>query len=430
MILPPILELYVVWHPGDKELGEWTVRSLIEHFHGPAYSGLAGGAVEVYSRSQGWQTDDDAPRPIPAMEPLPAELPEPQLTAVLPIIGYHLAEAIERDGVWRDYLAHLVDVGGESADGASTENVVGIYALPEPDLRVSDYVLHHMTRRMQWLPPAAAGDARLLARELAQKMTQDLRQSPSPDDPPEHRVVQIFVSHTKESSDAERGLDRDGIEVERGPRTDVVDTVRRVIRNSHLEEFFDAHDIQIQSDWAAILDQEASRSAMLMVRTDLYSSREWTQREVLTAKHHDLPIVALFAASGGDERGSFLMDHVPIFPCDPTAPDASIEKALARLVDESLKRALWRRQSVYLGKDGFDWMPCHAPELVTLLPWLARRRVEQVEDDHVWILHPDPPLGPNEFALVKDLCRLAGFDKAVDVLTPRTFAGRAGSLPS
>src|SRR5215467_4657050 len=49
-VLPPILELYVVWHPGDAA-GQAVAQQLIDHFRGSAYSGLIGGAVDVYVRS-------------------------------------------------------------------------------------------------------------------------------------------------------------------------------------------------------------------------------------------------------------------------------------------------------------------------------------------------------------------------------------------
>lgn len=32
-MLPPVLEIYVVWHPGDDE-GALAARQLTDHFHG------------------------------------------------------------------------------------------------------------------------------------------------------------------------------------------------------------------------------------------------------------------------------------------------------------------------------------------------------------------------------------------------------------
>jgi hypothetical protein len=58
---PPILEYYVLWHPDDDALGSSVAQQLMDHFHGPAYAGLAGGAVEVYTRSTGWTEPNGTP---------------------------------------------------------------------------------------------------------------------------------------------------------------------------------------------------------------------------------------------------------------------------------------------------------------------------------------------------------------------------------
>ena len=61
-VAPPILDVFVVWHPDDADGEELFVR-LNDHYHSPAFSGLAGGAVEVYSRSARW-APSNAPRPL------------------------------------------------------------------------------------------------------------------------------------------------------------------------------------------------------------------------------------------------------------------------------------------------------------------------------------------------------------------------------
>ena len=167
---------------------------------------------------------------------------------------------------------------------------------------------------------------------------------------------------------------------------------------------------------------------MLMVRTDRYASREWTQREVLVAKQHDVPIVGLLALSEGEARGSFLMDSVPTVPLLRDDVVSSITASLNRLVDEALKRALWQTQSTYIREEGFDWTPVHAPEPTTAIGWLSDHQSEDPEDDHLWIIHPDPPLGAAERGVIDNLCKLAGFDTRIDILTPRTFASRGGVL--
>ena len=54
----------------------------------------------------------------------------------------------------------------------------------------------------------------------------------------------------------------------------------------------------------------------------------------------------------------------------------------------------------------------------------------QGDDPHIWILYPDPPLGPCEHDAIVELCALAGFEGDVDILTPRTFAMRGGRIRS
>ena len=106
-VLPPILEVYVVWHPDDPE-GAQIAAWLLEHFRGAPYSGLVGGAVEVYTRSEPWQPGSDAPRPLPCQVPLPYQLPHAQVTAIVPVLGVRLARAVGQDSSdWRGYLESI-----------------------------------------------------------------------------------------------------------------------------------------------------------------------------------------------------------------------------------------------------------------------------------------------------------------------------------
>lgn len=402
MATPPILEVYVVWHPDDT-VGGKVSSALIHHFHGPAYAGLAGGAVSVYVRSHGWTELSAPPRPMPFMQDLPGGLHAAQFTAVVPVLGRHMARAVREDERWSAYMQRIFD-----ADLAGGR--IAVVPIRDALADITGTNLATIAVRQQALTFTSTTSDASLSREVAQAFTQRLRGAP------DDRIT-VFLSHTKHSKSA-RDL---------GPQ--LVEEVREVLQDTHLDTFFDAQDIQASDDWAAVLDEEATRHALLMIRTDAYASREWTQREVLNAKEHDLPVVALYAVRDEEERGSFLMDHVPVVACPEGNHKAAIEHALNRLVDEALKRALWKNQEIYLKQDGFDWLPVHAPEPVTLTAWLRKYRTEGgKEDPHIFIIHPDPPLGPRERKVVIDICELAGFTERVDILTPRTFANRGGTL--
>jgi hypothetical protein len=405
MPVRPILEVYVVWHPRDGTLGRQASGAIASHFHTATFSGLAGGAVEVYMRSEGWARSAGPPRPLPITTRYPHGLPGAEFTAIVPVLGTWMARAVRDDPEWSRYVREIFESHGK--DG------VGVYPLRDPASELGGSELLELSDHVKALSDGSARDATTLCRELAQAVTQSLDRSDG-----ERDRIQVFVSHTKHQSIQE--LDEDG------PR--LFDEVRKVISDTRLGHFFDASDMQSGELVQSQIDAELGHGAVLAIRTDRYSGRAWTQHEMLVAKRGDLPIVTLHALRGGEDRGSFLMDHVPSVPCDLDDPAPAILRALNRIVDEALKRSLWRAQSVYIGDGGFDWLPVHAPEPVTLVRWLRGHRDAAGDDPHVWILHPDPPLGPQERDVIVELCALAGFTENVDVLTPRTFAARGGRL--
>lgn len=405
MPIPPILDVFVVWHPDDK-IGAQRFNELHQHFHSPSFSGLAGGAVEVYARSAPWSANG-APRPLGINEPLANALPAAQINAIVPVLDTHMLHAVEDpNSGWKTYVNNIVALNNRSN--------VGVYPIAASGLNLSTSSLGQAFENIQTLPAKVNKDPGVLGREVAQSITQNILQ-----DRGTSTRLKVFVSHTKHQSLKEQ---------ENTLGTDVVESVKDRIELSHLDSFFDAQDIQPGSEWKTTLHESASASALLMIRTDLYASREWTQKEVLDAKQSGMPVVCMYAFTSGEERGSFLMDHMPSVVCDIKDPVRGIDLALNRLVDEALKSTLWRVQTSYLRKDGFDWLPAQSPEPVTLIPWLKEHKETQPEDGHLWAIHPDPPLGPAEERTLESLCALAGYDKDVDILTPRTFAARGGVL--
>jgi hypothetical protein len=394
-MLPPLLEIYVVWHPQDAGGADVATR-LIDHFHGTAFSGLIGGAIEVFVRSEGWTGRDDAPRPLPYIEALPYGIAEAELTVVVPVLGVELAGAFEDGGPWRAYIDQL----RAGADARSSNICVLPVRLPTAVPRGG---LCDAIGDLQSIDSADA-----LCRDLAQAIAQFAQ--------PGAQRLNVFLSHTKRAGpgDAPDALVR---------------RVRELILDTKLEDFFDAQDLRPGCDWSAQLLAEGATGALLAIRTDLYATREWCQKEVLTAKRAGMPVVTLDALAQGEERGSFLMDHVPRIPLHGDVDDEVIMRALDRLVDECLKRALWQRQQELAVREGADvaaWWAPHAPEPVTFVAWLDREGQRRMSNDPVVVLHPDPPLGRDELETLAELARLCGLGDRLEILTPRGLAIRGG----
>lgn len=402
-MLPPVLDIYVIWHPDDVD-GDEIARQVIEHFHGTPYVGLIGGSVEVYTRSASWMHGSDAPRPIPATEPQPHGLPSPLLTAVVPLVGVELRRAVEDPSSgWGEYLTAIVAAASQSDN-------VGIFPALMEEWDRNDH-LGEVLAGIQALPPYITNDNAVLCRDISQQATHMIGA-------PLSKPLTVFISHTKWPS---QGEEADWVD-------DFIARVRFRISNTHLQEFFDESDLQPGSASDDELDRNAASNSLLALRTDLYAGRDWCQREFRKAKEAGMPVVTLSAIRRAEERGSFLMDHVPVVGYqdgDEGARDRSIDTALNLLVDRALRYSLWALQQDELLSLGIDWAPPEAPEPATLIPWLIQHG-STARDGQFTIMHPDPPLGPQEEELIRMLFTLVSANATVDIVTPRTYADRGG----
>jgi hypothetical protein len=409
-MLPAVLEIYVLWHPADRA-GSEAASQIFDHFHGTIFSGLIGGAIEVFVRSEGWTGHADSPRPIPfPSDPPPNGIPASQITVLVPIIGNELAIAVATgDGPWHCYLSDLMDMR------RSMPERVGIFPLVVDPGAMQDTTLGRLFPNCQPIAAASSFDepepaAELRCRDLAQGIAQLILG--------EKTRLTIFVSHTKHEQSNDEHV------------RELITLVRSIISDTRLRHFFDANDLQPGEDWDAELRAQASSSALLALRTDLYATREWCQREMLLAKLHGMPVVILEALFAGEERGSFLMDHVPRIPVredQGTWRRADVRRGLNLIVDECLKRSLWHLQkelaNTRSGLD-IDWWASHAPEPVTLAGWISEQKGCEEGRQGLRIMHPDPPLGPEEKLALQQIASLSGYKGTIDILTPRTLAAR------
>ncbi|WP_314964519.1 hypothetical protein [uncultured Actinomyces sp.] len=318
-------------------------------------------------------------------------------------------------------------------------------------LNTSSEVISSLTNRQgmvlhdnAYAPGALTRDVgQAIVQRLLWKQTGMLSSSESP-------RLRVFISHARGDIPAN--------DLTGNTPQGVIAKVKAIAQQTRLDTFFDVYDIQADSEWNSSIRERARTSALLMVRTDSYSSREWTQREVFEAKQAGMPIVCLSALNAGESRGSFLLDHVPTIAC-PQIPkgwappegtqaedpvDEAIVAALNRLVDEALKFALWRcqeipahvtlakantTQSTSKNHPGFDCAPPTAPEPTVLLKFIQEHRQTYGNDKHLWLIHPAPPLLPAEQDFLVDLCVQAGYEKGqVYLMTPRYFFAAGGAL--
>ena len=459
---PTVLDIYVVWHPRDRS-GKDVFNELVTHYHSEHFSGLAGSAIEVFSRSSPPTPETETPYPIATRDGqvglgtdntdnsdqrTPANTAAP-FTVIIPVIGRHMISAArDNNSKWASYLRSLCTVR-DAALASHSPHLLVVPIIGTKGLNTSGEVISSLTDRQGMVLHDDAYAPGALTRDVGQAIVQCLlwKQAGMLSSLESPRL-RVFISHA-------RG-DIPTNDLTGNTPQGVIAKVKAIAQQTRLDAFFDVYDIQADSEWNSSIRERARTSALLMVRTDRYSSREWTQREVFEAKQAGMPIVCLSALNAGESRGSFLLDHVPTIAC-PQIPrgwtppegtqaedpvDEAIVTALNRLVDEALKFALWRcqeipayvnlakantTQSTSKNHPGFDCAPPTAPEPTVLLKFIQEHRQTYGNDKHLWLIHPDPPLLPAEQDFLVDLCVQAGYEKGqVYLMTPRSFFAAGG----
>ena len=266
-------------------------------------------------------------------------------------------------------------------------------------------------------PPEPPDELR--CRDLAQALAQLLGE------PVQTDRIQVFISHTK----------RAGAGDEAGVMA-LIEAVREIVADTHLGAFFDTNALQPGGDYDAQLRKEAGRSAFLAIRSDLYASREWCQREMLIAKAAGMPIVVLDALARGEERGSFLLDHVPRVPVRRAGRGLARRRHPPRAQPAGRgvpQRALWRHQKeLAQGSPELEvaWWAPHAPEPATLALWLLERRRQGAAPPARERAARAPPRPAarargRRRPCVSSCCSRA-LPRASTCLTPRMLAARGG----
>lgn len=173
-----------------------------------------------------------------------------------------------------------------------------------------------------------------------------------------------------------------------------------MVNATDLGAFFDTNTIRAGARFAEVLKRKAEKAILLVIHSDVYSSREECRQVVLMAKMANCPIVVINRFQEGEYRSFPYMGNVPHMHYatsreeelnDPLFLDFIILEALRELLktqynalrSDILLRAF--QQKAYVLK--------YPPELLTL---------QEIDPEETqWILYPDPPLGRAELDLLE-----------------------------
>lgn len=359
----PYVTLHVVWHPQCSD-SDVAARHLIEHFTRER-SSIDEMGVSVFE----WSSP-------PAGSSLLASVAlggEPAVVVAL------IGDEIQRDSAWSTYVRELAErclsVEGEEfrrclVPVAMTSRTIAT-DLGVQALRWYDWGRRRDSRAQRLVREVTYAASRLLRTLIADAELSDQLEK-----------VRVFLSHSKHDGVGER----------------VAQRIRDWLHNDvQLSVFLDVVGIPAGFPPDRVLEEEVRRSAILVVYSDSFSSREWCGREVLVAKENDRPIVVADCIEGVDERSFPYLGNVPVVRLGSQLT-RRVERVVGRLLDEIFKDFLWRCRTAALSRDNpHVKFVARAPELLTAV------NTKAASPETSAVVYPDPPLNLREHDLMKGL---------------------------
>lgn len=383
----PELVVYVVWHPdfaGGREFAEFLSGQLTREMTEPLSRGLG---IPVYLR-----TAVDS-----ASVPKPISFDQARHTVVVLLVDDEMVLA--RDSGWGKYADELL--AGVKSDAAQAHRIIPV------KLSSAAFTLHDELRAKNFLPLDGGWSLTQQKQRLLIGVVHDLCRLLSHCGAVDYEAhtdtiakpMRVFLSHAK----------KDGEELTKQFKTFIQNELQ-------LDTFFDKNGIYYADDFARDIEESVKNSAVLILHTDAYATREWCQKEVLFAKKYRRPVLVLEKVELGEARSFPYLGNVPTLRWKDQTP---IEEIIGRLLIELLRGVYFPRQVARLGEMfAIDTQPmtklAYTPELINLVPPATSPRT---------IVYPDPPIGRHEIDLLKDC------DPNSQFTTPALLLANSGQNP-
>jgi hypothetical protein len=196
-----------------------------------------------------------------------------------------------------------------------------------------------------------------------------------------------------------------------------------------LQSFYDADDLPAGSNWQKELELGVGSSLIVMLRTEVYDSRYWCQKEVLWADEYATPAVLVEARTGLNHPAGFLpLDRVPAV----RIPDGNLVRVLFLALREGLRFLHFMRRVEEMKRNGVIPNPVELrvfsfpPSMSALL-----RACQSIASSGVaketprLILYPDPTLRAGLYEAAMAL--VEKYAPQTRLVTPNTLAATKGT---
>lgn len=197
--------------------------------------------------------------------------------------------------------------------------------------------------------------------------------------------IKIFLSHAK-PGDVGRLYAED---------------VKKFIDNTNMSRFFDATDISPGFDFEKEIGDHLKESTLLSFCCDIYTSRYWCQKEILSAKEKQIPIVAIDCLTDYEDRVFPAYSNFPCVHVSPTNPlsEKDILRILLAAMLETIRYRFTIKSLEEYQNQGWIEGDCallpNPPEIYQIASLISNNKKK--------FCYPEPPLYEEETAWMKSL---------------------------
>lgn len=353
-VYQPPLSVHFIWCPSDEPSTKPIIETVVENFSrqtNKPFSRSLNLPIFYYSASSGREVPESQPKP------------KSKYAIVFVFTSVNTAGSSS----WRQYIESI----------NFDENVKAV------PVALDKYGLSHegglgglnCVRAYEWNGQGSYMEG-LVA--LSHEIFRHGFKSASSEDYGKRSSLKLFLSHSKHN---EIGLSH-------------VNNIKSFIDNSSLNRFFDATEIAPGYSFSNEINEHIRDSTLVAFVSDSYSSRYWCQKEILTAKEQDRPILIINCLEDFEDRVFPASSNVPCLTVnrDDGLTSCEILKILSAALTEtirfqhSLKQLAAFRDAGWFNND--TYLMARPPEIRTMLE-LKKEGVKQV-------CYPEPPIYSEE----------------------------------
>nr|VFK52659.1 MAG: TIR domain [Candidatus Kentron sp. TUN] len=354
----PPLAVHLVWHPSDKDLVDPILNAISKHLSRDVnrpFSRNLNIPLFLYSSGSPCAPPGDSPQALAARDIL---------------FVFTSVHTRGRDA-WNDYIKDLpcqnsfrcVPVALSPAGLGYGEDDTGT-------LKGLNFL-----RAYEWPEKSRPQHAILaLAHEIYRHGFVEIEVG----DKGKDSSIKIFLSHAKSG---DTGLHH-------------AESIKGFIENTNMSHFFDATEISAGFSFDHEIIAHIKESTVLAIGSDAYSSRYWCQREILCAKEHHRPMIAVDCLESYEDRIFPAGANVPCVHVAPEPPlgDADILRILIAAILETIRHHYAIKSLKYYQSQRWIDSDCalvsRPPEIHQLLTFEKGRKAR--------ICYPEPPIHSEE----------------------------------